>query len=602
MEKAGQIVVVDFGAQYAHLIARRIRQLGVYSEIMLPEEPLDKLKDCKGIILSGGPRSVYEKDAPKVSKELFSLGKPVLGLCYGHQLMADMLGGKVEQGKVREFGTAELEIETEKPLFDGLEHSQTVWMSHGDKVEKLPKGFEAIASTADCETAAVADFERDFFGLQFHPEVTHTPNGMKVLENFVFKVCKCEKNWSIENFVEEKTDEIRATVGSKNVFLLASGGVDSTVALALLNKALGKERVFALHVDTGFMRKGESSEIKKALEGLGFSSLKVSNASDQFFKPLENVFDPEKKREIIGNMFIEVQRKELEALGLDEDKWILGQGTIYPDTIETAETKHAAKIKTHHNRVPIIKAMIEAGKVLEPISQLYKDEVREVGELLGLPHELVWRHPFPGPGLAIRCLCSDGGGNNVPNGLEDKLSLKVKDFGFSAVPLPVKSVGVQGDDRTYAHPAVLQGKLNWKRLEKASTTLTNSFPEINRCVYSVSPEKIETVELEEAYLTRERIAVLQEADAIVMDSIAEQGLLKDIWQFPTISLPLKVNSSQGETIVLRPVLSKEAMTARFYPIDEKILTDIAVKIAKLEGVCAVLYDVTHKPPGTIEWE
>jgi len=601
MRRKGQIVVVDFGAQYAHLIARRVRQLGVYSEIVLPEEPIKELQDCKGIILSGGPSSVYEEGAPKFDKAVFEIGKPILGLCYGQQVMAQALGGKVEKGNVREFGTAELEILEKKGIFEGLEEKETVWMSHGDKVAELPRGFEVIGRTQDCENAAVADREKGFFGLQFHPEVTHTPNGMKVLENFVFRVCSCEKDWSIEGFLKRKIAEILDKVGEKKVFLLASGGVDSTVALALLNKALGKEGVFALHVDTGFMRKNESKQVKTALEELGFSSMKVVDASNEFFRDLEGVADPEKKREIIGSKFVEVQQKELGEIGLNEEEWLLGQGTIYPDTIETAETKHAAKIKTHHNRVPIIKAMIEAGKVLEPISQLYKDEVRELGEKLGLPRDMVWRHPFPGPGLAIRCLCSDGKKENGNAELDDKLNGTVKTLGFKARTLPVKSVGVQGDARTYARPALLEGKLDWKKLEKASTLLTNSFAEVNRCVYALEPEIVESVELVEGFLTKERIEVLQEADAIAMKAIEEAGLMKEIWQFPTILLPLKVNGS-GETIVLRPVLSKEAMTARFYPMKERVLKEISGKILELDGVGAVLYDITHKPPGTIEWE
>lgn len=601
MVSKAQIIVIDFGGQTAHLICRRIRQLGVYSEIKLPFDSISELEDCSGIVLSGGPSSVYEKGSPEIGRELFSLGKPVLGLCYGLQLMAHLLGGRVQRGNVREFGVAELKILKKEPLFKGLTGKETVWMSHGDKVAKLPDGFEAIGSTPDCDNAAVADFSRNFFGFQFHPEVTHTPNGMKMLENLVFGVCKCEKDWSMRGFVEEKAAEIRKQAGGKNVFLLASGGVDSTVALALLSRALGKERVFSLHVDTGFMRKNESASIKAALAGLGLSGLKVVDASDDFFAALKGIADPERKREIIGAKFVEVQRKELEGLGLDREKWLLGQGTIYPDTIETAETKHAAKIKTHHNRVPIIKAMIEAGKVVEPLSQLYKDEVRAVGKQLGLPEELVWRHPFPGPGLAIRCLCSAGKAGAARPGLGDEVGKAVGKLGFSTRVLPVKSVGVQGDSRTYAHPALLQGKLEWKAIERASTLITNNFPEVNRCVFAVAPKRVESVEMEEAYLTRERIKVLQEADAIVMDSVAKLGLMQEIWQFPVILLPLKVNG-KGEAIVLRPVESTEAMTAKFYPMKEDFLKGIAEKLMALKGIGAVFYDVTHKPPGTIEWE
>ena len=595
------IVVVDFGAQYAHLIARRVRQLGVYSEILLPEANLSEFKGCKGIILSGGPNSVYGENAPKVDKGIFELGVPVLGLCYGHQLMAFLLGGKVSMGNVREYGTASLEIDERKGLFSGLEEKEPVWMSHGDKVEEMPAGFEAIAKTSDCKSAAMANFDKRLFGLQFHPEVTHTPHGMKILENFVFGVCKCEKNWSMKNFLEQKVEEIKERASGKNVFLLASGGVDSTVALALLDKALGQERVYSLHVDTGFMRKKESESVDRALKELGFGNFHVVQAEKEFFESVEGIAEPEKKRVKIGSMFVEVQARELKKLDLNPDEWLLGQGTIYPDTIESAGTKHAAKIKTHHNRVPIIEELIKQGKIIEPISQLYKDEVRALGEELGLAKALVWRHPFPGPGLAIRCLCSDGKEGVIPDDLNERASAVVSEFGFKATVLPIKSVGVQGDARTYSHPAVLQGPLDWEKLEKASTLLTNSFSEINRCVYAVSPEKIESVELVEAYLTKERIEVLQEADAISMKTIEKHGLLGKIWQFPTITLPLKFNG-EGEAVVLRPVESKEAMTAKFYPMEEQVLKEIAEKILALQGVNAVLYDVTHKPPGTIEWE
>ncbi len=601
MSQKAQIVVVDFGAQYAHLIARRVRQLGVFSKIMVPGAGLEKLEGAKGVILSGGPSSVYDKGAPSIDKTVFELGKPVLGLCYGHQLMAQLLGGRVARGNVHEYGTAELDVGKASGLFAGLAEVETVWMSHGDRVEGLPKGFKVLAGTSDCETAAVADLSRKFFGLQFHPEVTHTPHGLKVLENFVFGVCGCKKDWSIEDFVERKTAEIRKQVRQRNVFLLASGGVDSTVALSLLNRALGRERVKALHVDTGFMRKNESEKVVEALKKQGFSSLDVVDGSEAFFRAVEGLADPEKKREAIGRLFVEIQRRESEKLGLDSEKWVLGQGTIYPDTIETAETRHAAKIKTHHNRVPAIKAMIEQGKVVEPISLLYKDEVRELGEILGLPHGLVWRHPFPGPGLAIRCLCSKGEEKGMQAGLVKKVNSAVAGLGFSALTLPVRSVGVQGDARTYAHPAVLQGPLDWKKLEKASTLITNRFSEVNRCVYSVAPEKIESVELKQAFLTRERVKLLQEADAVVMEAVAEAGLMEEIWQFPSILLPLKANGF-GEALVLRPVESKEAMTARFYPMKKGLLGDLAKKLMDLPGISAVFYDVTHKPPGTIEWE
>ncbi len=597
---ASKIIVLDFGAQYGHLIARRIRQLHVFSEILEPTASLQQLEQANGIILSGGPASVYDKDAPLFNKKIFSLQVPLLGLCYGHQLMARQLGGKVEKGKTREFGIAELQIKNQKKLFSGLAAKETVWMSHGDKVSRLPKGFEAIGSTADCENAAVADFSRNYFGLQFHPEVTHTAHGLGILRNFVFKVCKCSPDWTIENFLQQKINEIKKKVGGKKVFLLASGGVDSTVALALLNKALPRERIYAMHVDTGFMRKGETAKVEQALRKLNFSQLHVVDASTLFFEKLAGIIDPERKREIIGKTFIEVQNRELQKLNLNPDEWILGQGTIYPDTIETAGTRHAAKIKTHHNRVESIKQLIAEGKVIEPIAELYKDEVRQLGGELGLPKELIARHPFPGPALAIRCLCSNGIAEKQAE-LEKKVQEIAGKFNFNATVLPVKSVGVQGDSRTYASVALLQGKIDWKKAGQCSTEITNRLRGINRVVVAVAPEKIDSIKLAKATLTKGRIELLREADTIATSAIEKHGLMDAIWQFPVILLPLQVNGI-GEAIVLRPIESKEAMTASFFEMPLAVLNEISEKIMQLQGIGAVFFDVTHKPPGTIEWE
>lgn len=600
MKMGNRILVVDFGAQYAHLIARRVRQLGVYSEIVLPDAPLKEFEDCRGIILSGGPSSVYEQGAPKVSKEIFELGKPVLGLCYGHQLMTLLLDGMVEQGNVKEFGTARLEIGKKQGLFEGLEENETVWMSHGDTVKELPRGFEVIGKTGDCDNAAIANTGKNFFGLQFHPEVTHTPNGLKILENFVLNICKCNKDWSIKNYIKIKCKEIKEQVGDRNVFLLASGGVDSTVALALLHKALGEERVYALHVDTGFMRLDESGWVGRQLEKLGFGNFHVVNAEKEFFECVQGLVDPEEKRKAIGQKFIDIQNRELKKIDLDPEEWLLGQGTIYPDTIETAGTKHAATIKTHHNRVDSIKKMVEAGLVVEPLNLLYKDEVRELGEELGLAEKLVWRHPFPGPGLAIRCLCSDGISEDLGS-IQKKAEVIAREFDLQIKILPIKSVGVQGDARTYAHPGVLIGETDWETFEKASTRITNEIKEINRVLRLVAPDTVDSISLIEATLTRERVALLQEADGIAMRAIADNGLMRNIWQFPTVMIPIKVNGI-GESIVLRPVDSMEAMTAKFYPLDEKVLQKIESEMMSLQGIDAVFFDITHKPPGTIEWE
>jgi len=596
MEKE-KIIVLDFGGQYTHLLARRVRDNGVYSEIMNPTAPSEELKKAKGIILSGGPQSVYDEEAIAFNPEIFSLGVPILGLCYGQQLIANSLEGKVEPGKVKEYGSASLHTEENK-LFEGTPQEFTVWMSHGDKVTGLPEGFKGIGQTSDCEFAAIANDEKKIFGLQFHPEVTHTQNGLKIIENFLFKICKCEKNWSMKDYLAQKISEIKEETGDKNVFLLLSGGVDSTVCFALLDKALGSNRIHALHVDTGFMRKNESDFVKEELEKLGVSEVHVLNAEKSFLEKLKGIVEPEEKRNIIGQHFIDLAVEELTNLNFDTENWLIGQGTIYPDTIETGGTTHAKKIKTHHNRAPVILKMIEEGMVIEPLKQLYKDEVRVLGKLLGLPENLIERHPFPGPGLAIRILCSKGI-EQVDKELEEKINSEIASTGYTAKVLPIKAVGVQGDNRTYANAVVVEGKLDYNKLEELSTKITNAFSKVNRVVFALN--KIDSIKLEEAYLTKERAIKLQEADAIAMNLIEEKNLMQEIWQFPVVLLPINFNS-QGEGIVLRPVYSKEAMTAKFAKIEISILEEMSKKILSIEGIGTILLDITHKPPATIEWE
>ncbi len=602
-----KIAVLDFGGQYAHLIANRVRRLGVYSDLFDGEIKASALKDggYKGVILSGGPQSVHAKGSLVCDPGVFELGIPVLGLCYGHQIIGHTLGGRVEPGQVREYGKATVKILRKDGIFEGLSDNEDVWMSHFDQVTALPNGFELIAETKDCPIAAMQNVERGFYGIQFHPEVTHTKNGMKILENFV-EITGAKKEWSIDKFISSEIESIVKKVGGKKVFMLVSGGVDSTVAFTLLEKALGGDRVYGLFVDTGFLRKGERDQVAEIFKDLGASNVRIEDASQEYFDALKGVYEPEAKRKIIGDMFLTVQRRVFAEMGLDSDEWILGQGTIYPDTIETGGTKHADKIKTHHNRVPEIQKMIEEGRVIEPISQLYKDEVREVGEKLGLPKEMVWRHPFPGPGLAVRCLCSseDVYSDTVFSSEFETQIDKVISFGsYNTKVLPIKSVGVQGDVRSYKHPVVfVGGEKDFDKLSLASTTITNGFPDINRGLYLLSADKIESVSLLKCYLTPNRISVLQEADKIVMDFIKEKGIDKAIWQFPTVLIPVSVNDVPGETIVLRPVESEEAMTANFYKMDWNLLNELVEKLRKVPGVSAVMYDITNKPPATIEWE
>lgn len=596
-----RIAVLDFGGQYAHLIANRIRRLGVYSEIVANTTSADDLRGFSGIIFSGSPFSCLAENSPRFDPILLNLDIPVLGLCYGHQLLMRHLGGTVGKGNVQgEYGCAVMQVTGQSPLFEGLEPLESIWMSHGDMVTALPDGFTVIGSTPDCTFTAVSDEQRRFYGLQFHPEVTDTPHGMKILDNFL-SICNCEKTWSSSTFLEDSKASILKACGDRNVFLLVSGGVDSTVAFTLLNEILGPDRVLGLHIDNGLMRQRESDAIFDYLKKHGFHNLTVVDATGDFLSALEGVADPEKKRKIIGNMFITVKDKSLDNLNLNPDEWILAQGTIYPDTIESAGTEHADRIKTHHNRVDTILELIERGQVIEPLAQLYKDEVRELGETLGLPHELIWRHPFPGPGLGVRLLCSDGTTQPVSENDTTKLASIVEPTPFRASILPLRSVGVQGDERTYAHPALVEGPRDWDALHELSTRITNSIGSVNRVVYKLTEGTPSTYSLVEAYVTADRLDKLRAIDYVVTRTLQTSGEYDIIWQMPVVLLPL-IDAQGDSCVVLRPIVSQEAMTARFCPLKDETISTIVTEAKNIEGIGDLFFDITHKPPGTIEWE
>lgn len=596
-----KVAVIDFGSQYAHLIANRLRRLGVYSEIILPETPVSQFRKFKGIILSGGPQSVYEPGAPTIDKKIFNLGIPVLGLCYGHHLIAHLLGGKVEPGTTKEYGFAKLNVQKKIGVLEGINDHTQVWMSHGDTVTKLPPQFISIAKTEDCEFAALANSEKKIFSTQFHVEVVHTAEGMKMIDNFI-KICRAKREWNIDKFLTQKIQQIKKILGDKKVFLMVSGGVDSTVAYTLLAKALGTERVYGLFVDTGLMRKGESKKICEIFAKVGMKNFHMARAGGKFLRALKGITHPEEKRKIIGDLFLEVQAQEVRKLRLNPNNWVLGQGTIYPDTIESAGTKHADKIKTHHNRVPEILELIKKGKIIEPLAELYKDEVRELGTKLGLPSEIVWRHPFPGPGLGVRILCADK--ERFPeqfSDVQESISSYLSPYGLFGRVLPIQSVGVQGDCRTYRNPLVIWGKqYDFEKLENISTALTNRFAGINRVCLLLSPEQIKKVKFIPGTLTPKRITQLQDLDDIVMNFAKKQKIIRDVWQLPTVLIPICINGIKKETVILRPICSDEAMTANFYKMDRKLLEKLTKLLASKTS--AVLYDITNKPPGTIEWE
>jgi GMP synthase (glutamine-hydrolysing) len=594
------IAVLDFGGQYAHLIANRVRRLGVFARIFSPNSSIEILASVKGIIFSGGPMSVYAQDAPKFNKAILNMNVPMLGICYGHQLMAQNLGGEVCPGAVKEYGISDLQvIKSESLLLKDIPAKSRAWMSHGDHVSKLPNGFNAIASTDDCCFAAVENIEKKIYGIQFHPEVTHSEYGDKLLENFVLDICKCEKLWSIKSFLPQISKEIIESVGDKKVFLLVSGGVDSTVAFVLLNRALGSERVFGLHIDNGLMRLNESKQVFDFLQKEGMKNLQLCDASKDFISALSKIAEPEEKRKIIGETFLRVKDREMLRLSSAEE-WIMAQGTIYPDVIESGGTENADSIKTHHNRVQGVLDLQKMGLLLEPLADLYKDEVRILGEELGIPHTLIWRHPFPGPGLGVRLLCSNGKSTGKSLAEVPNLKNALNELSIKAQLLPIQSVGVQGDCRTYAQPLLIENELPWKTLEKHSTSLINRFKEINRSAWLVGRIANAAFENAELYCTEEALNTLRLFDSICQNFLLENNLYNKIWQMPVILLPLRIAGKL--CVLMRPVNSAEAMTANFAEIDQGLLKNNLWPKLKEAGAGALFYDITHKPPATIEWE
>ncbi len=583
-----QIVVLDTGGQYCHLITRKIRELGVYSEIRSSETPASELAGVKGIVISGGPASVYEEGSPQIDSAIFSLKASVLGICYGQQLIALHLGGKVEKGEKGEYGLAWLETSSPAPLFRGVAGRQQIWMSHRDAVTAVPPGFEVLGSTGTCAVAAMGDTARRIYGVQFHPEVVHTERGRQILSNFLFDVSGCEQDWSPRDQAIRIEEEIRRTVGDRKVFFFVSGGVDSTVAFTLCLNALGPERVRALYVDTGLMREGETEFVRGVFESLGQGVFAVEHAEDRFLSALAATSDPEVKRHIIGEKFVEVQEQILESGHYLEGNWILGQGTIYPDTIESGGTAKADLIKTHHNRVAGIQKLIAENRIVEPLHLLYKDEVREVGRELRLPEDLLSRHPFPGPGLAIRCLCAS----------EPATLHKLNDGWL----VPVRSVGVQGDSRSYSPVLLLEDSPATPGIHTRAGELINSTPGINRVVaLAASQVPVGDLSVLPAHLTARRLDRLRAADSIVRGLCHSTGFERKVWQFPVILIPLGT-LRLPDAVVLRPIDSVDGMTARSVSMSSDLLQEMARLLLSLDGISAVLYDLTHKPPGTIEWE
>lgn len=505
------IIVLDFGGQYNQLIARRVRECNVYCEVKSYKTSIDEIKamNPKGIIFTGGPNSVYLDESPSISKEIFELGIPVLGICYGCQLMAHLLDGKVESALTSEYGMTDTFFDTESKLFKGLKESSVTWMSHTDYISKAPEGFKIVAHTADCPVAAMECAEKGLFGMQYHPEVMHTENGTAMLRNFLYNACGCSGDWSMSNYAQTAIKDVREKVGNGKVLLALSGGVDSSVLAALLSKAVGNQ-LTCIFVDHGLMRKNEGDEVEAAFKDWDVNFIRV-NAGERFLSKLAGVSDPETKRKIIGEEFIRVFEDEAKKIGKVD---FLAQGTIYPDVIESG-TGDAAVIKSHHN-VGGLPDYVDFKEIVEPLRLLFKDEVRQLGVELGLADYLVWRQPFPGPGLAIRII---------------------------------------GD------------------------------------------------------ITPEKIAILQDADAIFREEIAVAGMDRDINQYFAVLTSMRSVGVMGDsrtydyTLALRGVTTSDFMTADFARIPYDTLAKISSRIVnEVKNINRIVYDITTKPPSTIEWE
>ncbi|MEM0008218.1 MAG: glutamine-hydrolyzing GMP synthase [Candidatus Bathyarchaeia archaeon] len=513
--KYDAILILDFGGQYCHLIGRRVRENGVYSEIVPHDIKIEEIRllgekfNIKGLILSGGPASVFDADAPKPDKRIFDLGLPVLGLCYGHQLIAQVFGGKVGSAKRKEFGSTYATIDKPIDILKGLNRKERVWMSHSDTVFSVPQEFEVLAYTQNCPVAAFKHKTKPIYGLQWHPEVVHTVNGAKMLRNFLFEVCGCVANWKMENIIDKMVEEVKREVGEGKAIIALSGGIDSSVATAIAAKAVG-EKLTAVFVDHGFMRENEPEFVKNTFQKLKINMV-IVNAQERFFERLKGVTDPEMKRKIIGEEFIRVFEEVAEKVGAE----YLIQGTIYPDRIESGFRRFSDKIKTHHN-VAGLPTKIKFKKIIEPLRDLYKDEIRRVAQIIGLPKEIVFRQPFPGPGLAVR---------------------------------------VVGE------------------------------------------------------ITKEKVEIARKADRIVREEFEKSGLKERLWQYFAVLTNTKATGVKGDAraygyvVAIRAVESREAMTASFARIPYKILEKVSTRItSEIPEVVRVVYDITHKPPATIEWE
>ncbi len=613
--------ILDCGGQYTKVIDRKVRELGVYTDIFPLSIDKNKLYEYGALILSGGPASVWNAGAPKYDPQIFDLGLPILGICYGMQLINEHFGGRVLPGVKTEYGQMEIDVDVSCPLFDGLSARETVLMSHGDAVKQLAEGFQTVAKTGDV-VAGIYSTEKKIAGVQFHPEVDLTENGLTMLENFLRKICGFQETYALDDRIQNAVDMIRSRVGSKNVMVLVSGGVDSAVTAALLLKALPAEHVYAIHVDHGLMRKDESDIICENLKELGLIHMLRVNAEDEFFHgkvdagdgtligPLSETCDPEEKRRIIGSMFIKVTRDAADSLGLDFDTTFLAQGTLRPDLIESGNpdvSGLAHKIKTHHNDVDLVRKARDKGLIIETNWDWHKDEVRKVARMLGLREDVAARQPFPGPGLGVRILCTEGGIHTDAE-QERLLSAYMAERAphLHAEIADIQSVGVQGDNRSYKHLAILSGyalETDIESLLPIARDIPNNLSFINRVAYVLNRRDITThPTCKPLHIAREAAEILREADHIVTAHMMNPKISQ------CFAVLLPIGAGDKYSLAIRAVVTSDFMTARpavpgkdfpkeaFGRIVKAIEKDLAGRID------LILYDLTGKPPATVEWE
>lgn len=613
------VAILDCGAQYTKVIDRRVRELSVRSEVFPLQVPAEKLKEFDGIILSGGPGSVWDKSGLDYDRAIFDLHLPMLGICYGMHLINHHFGGVVSPGVKKEYGETEIDVNPNCLLFAKLDKNQRVLMSHGDSIQKLADGFFECARSGEV-CAALGDEIRKIYGVQFHPEVDLTVNGVRMLDNFLKKICGLKGNYILEDRIEAALAKIRSQVGDNKVLVLISGGVDSAVTAALLIKALSTDNVYGIHVDHGLMRKNESDLVCRELEKIGLKHLIRENAEDRFLNskveingqkigPLTAIIDPEQKRNLIGHKFVDIINEVTVRLKLDPKTTYLAQGTLRPDLIESGNPDVSAtahKIKTHHNDVELIRQARDRGMVVETNWDWHKDEVRRVARKLGLDESISSRQPFPGPGLAIRTICYDGR-DEVEEDVYHDFDTVMSEIGggYAGDVLPIKTVGVQGDYRSYRHLALLWGRgldLDWETIYRIGTKLPNRVIDINRVAYVLNHGcVVSKINCHPMYISKANLDLLRELDQVVTDKLNRPP----ISQVLAVLLPIGIEKKYS--VAIRTFITNDFMTGRpaiiGRDIDLELITSLVDEIvARFDEIEFVLYDVTSKPPATVEWQ